>query len=122
PARERARTISLFMTATAMAGVLGAPLSSALLRLDGVWGLHGWQWLFVIEAVPAVLLAPVVLSYLTERPEEARWLTPDERLWLSETMATAQASTEGAHVRLIDAARSLRLWALALLYFCIVMA
>ncbi len=122
PAQERARTISLFMTATAMAGVIGAPLSSALLRLEGVWGLHGWQWLFIIEGLPAVALGPVVLRYLSERPEDARWLTPDERAWLAETMVAEQATASGTRLTFADAVRSGRLWALALLYFCIVMA
>ncbi len=75
PQRERARAVGLFMTATAMAGVIGAPISSALLRLDGAWGLHGWQWLFLIEGLPAILLVPVVLFYMTERPADAKWLT-----------------------------------------------
>src|SRR5262245_23627007 len=122
PAAERARTISWFMTATAIAGVIGAPLSSALLRLEGVWGLHGWQWLFMIEGVPAVLLAPVVLRYLTERPEDATWLTPEERSWLSRKMRDEQAHTAGAHVKFGDAVRSVRLWALALVYFGIILA
>jgi ACS family tartrate transporter-like MFS transporter len=122
PARERGRTISLFMTATAMAGVIGAPLSSALLRLEGVWGLHGWQWLFIIEGLPAVLLAPIVLRYLTERPEDAEWLSPDQRSWLAREMAHEHAQTAGAHVKFGDAVRSVRLWALALVYFGLVMA
>ena len=75
PARERARAVALFMTATAMAGVIGAPISSAILQLHGAGGLHGWQWLFIIEGLPAVLLAPVVLRRLTERPADATWLT-----------------------------------------------
>ena len=93
PARERARTVALFMTATAMAGVIGAPLSSALLQLDGTLGLHGWQWLFIIEGLPAVLLAPVVLWRLTERPEDATWLSPEERTWL----ARKDGGRAGAH-------------------------
>lgn len=122
PAAERARTIALFMTATAMAGVIGAPVSSGLLHLDGALGLRGWQWLFIAEGVPAVALAPVVLRYLTERPDEAAWLTPDERRWLSRTMAAEHAQTKGAHVTLGEAARSGRLWALAVLYFCLIIA
>jgi ACS family tartrate transporter-like MFS transporter len=122
PARERARAVALFMTATAMAGVIGAPISSALLRLDGLLGLRGWQWLFLVEGLPAILLAPVVLARLTERPADAAWLTPDERHWLSAEMEAEHAATTGAHVTLRDAARSGRLWTLALLYFCIVIA
>lgn len=122
PARERARAVALFMTATAMAGVIGAPLSSALLRMDGTWGLHGWQWLFIIEGLPAILLAPIVLRRLTDRPEDATWLTHEERTWLSREMAEERAQTHGTLTTLRSAAGSGRLWALSLLYFCIVIA
>jgi MFS transporter, ACS family, tartrate transporter len=122
PARERARAIALFMTATAMAGVIGAPISSAILQLDGFGGLHGWQWLFIIEGLPAVLLAPVVWRRLTERPADAAWLNADERQWLTAEMAKDQAQTNNVHVSFGAAARSGRLWALSALYFCIVIA
>ncbi len=122
PARERGRAVALFMTATAMAGVIGAPLSSALLRMDGALGLRGWQWLFIIEGLPAILLAPVVLRRLTERPEDAEWLSTEERTWLSNEMARERELTPGTHATLGAAARSGRLWALSLLYFCIVIA
>ncbi len=122
PARERARAVALFMTATAMAGVIGAPLSSALLRFDGVWGLRGWQWLFLIEGLPAILLAPVVLKYLTERPSEAAWLTPAERDWLGRAMDAEHADTAHAIVTLRGALTSARLWIVSLPYFAIVIA
>jgi len=122
PARERARTVALFMTATAMAGVIGAPLSSALLRLDGTWGLHGWQWLFIIEGLPAVLLAPVVLSRLTETPQDAAWLSAEERTWLSQKMAQEREHTPETFATFGAAIRSGRLWALSVPYFCIVIA
>ena len=122
PQRERARAVGLFMTATAMAGVIGAPLSSALLRMDGVGGLHGWQWLFIIEGLPAILLVPVVLVYMTERPEQARWLRADERDWLVREMAAEHAEGGTAIVTLGAALGTLRLWVISLPYFCIVIA
>jgi ACS family tartrate transporter-like MFS transporter len=122
PARERARAVGLFMTATAMAGVIGAPVSSALLQLHGTSGMHGWQWLFLIEGLPAMLLAPVVLLYMTERPADATWLTPDERAWLTREIETEQAQTAHAHVTLRAALTSARLWIVSLPYFCIVIA
>ena len=122
PARERARAVALFMTATAMAGVIGAPISSAILHLHGAGGLHGWQWLFIIEGLPAVLLAPVVWRRLTERPADATWLTADERDWLTREMAREHDQTSGVHLTFRAAASSGRLWALSALYFCIVMA
>ncbi len=122
PARERARAVGLFMTATALAGVIGAPLSSVLLQLDGAFGLKGWQWLFLIEGLPAMLLAPVVLTKMTERPAEAGWLTPDERDWLSREIAAEQGQTVNAHVTLRDALLSPRLWIVSVPYLGIVIA
>src|SRR5437016_12285326 len=71
PATQRARAIAAFMTAVPVSGVIGGPLSGVLLTLNGVSGLAGWQWLFLVEGVPAILLGTVVLVYLTERPEVA---------------------------------------------------
>src|SRR5437763_14368317 len=71
PARERARIIATFMTATLIAGVIGGPISGTLLSLHGAGGLAGWQWLFLLEGVPSIILGFVVLMVLAERPEEA---------------------------------------------------
>ena len=122
PTRERARAVALFMTGTAIAGVIGGPISSALLLLDGTWGLHGWQWLFVIEGIPALLLAPVVLRRLDDRPETATWLSETERTWLTTTLATESRPRPDAHHDLRAAFGSPRLWALAAIYFSIVLA
>ena len=96
PARERARAIALFATATALAGVIGSPLSGALLELDGGWGWRGWHWLFVLEGLPAVLLGLVVLFKLPDRPDQARWLPPDERDWLTRTLQRGAGRERGA--------------------------
>lgn len=122
PQRERARAIGLLFTATAMAGVIGAPISSSLLSMDGAIGLRGWQWMFLIEGLPAILLAPVVLIYMTEKPSDAKWLTAPERDWLSREMAAEQADTGHAIVTLRAALGSARLWIVSLPYFCIVIA
>jgi ACS family tartrate transporter-like MFS transporter len=90
--------------------------------MHGLGGLQGWQWLFLIEGLPAMLLAPFVLYYMTERPSEAKWLTAPEREWLSREMEAEQAETTNAHVTLREAAGSLRLWIVTLPYFCIVIA
>jgi ACS family tartrate transporter-like MFS transporter len=79
PATYRARIIGYFMAAIPLSTVIGAPISGALLGLDGFFGLRGWQWLFVLEAVPALILSVVVLLYLTDKPAEATWLADDER-------------------------------------------
>ena len=87
PGAQRARAIAAFMTAVPVTGLIGGPLSGALLGLDGVYGLRGWQWLFLLEGLPAMVLGISVIFYLDDRPEIARWLTPPERKWLVETLA-----------------------------------
>jgi ACS family tartrate transporter-like MFS transporter len=95
PARERARSGALFMTAAPVAILIGAPVSEALLRLDGLLRLAGWQWLFVVEGVPAVVLGLVALRVLTDRPEQAAWLDPEGRAWLGAEMAREQQARRG---------------------------
>ena len=87
PAAHRARAIAAFMTAVPVSGLIGGPLSGALLELDGLHGLAGWQWLFLLEGLPAVILGTSVLFYLKDQPETTQWLTPVERDWLVETLA-----------------------------------
>jgi MFS transporter, ACS family, tartrate transporter len=122
PARERAHAVALFMTGTAIAGVIGGPISSGLLLFDGAFGLRGWQWLFVIEGIPAVLLAPIVWRRLDRSPAEARWLTDAERSWLMATLAAEAQAAPGAHHDMRSALASMRLWRLAAIYFCLVLA
>src|SRR4051794_26189342 len=78
PAAYRARIIGYFMAAIPLSTVIGAPVSGLLLGLDGFMGLRGWQWLFMVEAVPALVLSVVVFFYLTDRPADATWLAEDE--------------------------------------------
>ncbi len=122
PARERARTIAAFMTATLIAGVIGGPISGALLSLHDVGGLAGWQWLFLLEGVPAVVLGFVVPNVLTERPEDAMWLTASERLTLVACLRDELRDdrvTESAAATVWDAFRLPRTWMLAVVYFTI---
>src|ERR1700738_1775191 len=83
PAEYRARIVGYFMAAIPLSTVIGAPISGALLYMHGGLGLAGWQWLFIIEAVPAIILAGVVFFYLTDRPANAAWLAANEPQWLS---------------------------------------
>ena len=123
PQTERARVVGLFMVAIPLTGLIGSPVSSALLGLDGVLGLQGWQWLLLLEAVPAVVLGVACLRLLPDGPAQAQWLTPAERAWLAATLASERAAVrEAGHVSLRDCMRSLRVWALALVYFAIVVA
>jgi ACS family tartrate transporter-like MFS transporter len=94
PASQRARLIGLFMTAIPISTALGAPISSAILALDGVRGLAGWQWLFVLETIPSLLLGIVTLFCLPDTPAQATWLSDDEKKWLTCTLAAEAADRE----------------------------
>ena len=114
PARERARTGAWFMMAAPIAVIVGGPLSEALLTLDGRLGLAGWQWLFMIEGLPAVVLGVLALRVLTDRPEHADWLPADDREWLTATMAAEQARRQSAGYATIGASiTSARVWILS---------
>src|SRR5215468_6605028 len=82
PDRYRARINAGFTLALPIAVALGAPISTALLGLDGLWGLKGWQLMYILEAIPTVLIGFVVFFYLTDKPSKAGWLAPQERQWL----------------------------------------
>jgi Sugar phosphate permease len=82
PAEYRARIVGLFMVAIPVSSFVGSPISAALLETDGWLGLRGWQWMFIVEALPAVLLGLACLFVLSDRPADARWLGSDERNWL----------------------------------------
>jgi ACS family tartrate transporter-like MFS transporter len=121
-AAERARIIALFMTATALSGVIGSPISGALLRLN-LFGLVGWQWLFLLEGLPAVLLGVVVLFLLPDGPEQARWLSASERDWLiARQQAERQHKEQFGYDTLRYALTNLAVWHLGLLYFTLVVA
>jgi ACS family tartrate transporter-like MFS transporter len=96
PARQRAAVTAIFMAAAPLSTVLGSPVSGALLEMHGLLGLSGWQWMFIVEAVPALILGVVVLFYMTDRPEKAKWLRDDERNWLVNTMNAEAAKKAGA--------------------------
>jgi MFS transporter, ACS family, tartrate transporter len=123
PERERTRTLALFMTAIAAAYVAGGPLSGGLLELDGFAGLDGWQWLFLIEGLPAIALGFFTLRFLDDRPSDADWLLPDERRFLEEEVTRERTLKEaaGSH-RLGDALRSGQVWLLGLIYFILLAA
>ena len=117
PAAERARAVAFFMTATALTGVVGGPLSGVLMQLEGVLGLRGWQWLFLLEGIPAIILGVVTLYYMTDRPEQARWLAPEEREWLCARLADERSAHPADH-SFAAALRSPMLWMFCAIYFC----
>jgi ACS family tartrate transporter-like MFS transporter len=94
PAAYRARIVGLFIIAIPVSIVIGSPISGFILDMEGVGGLHGWQWMFLIEAVPALLTIFPVLYYLTDRPRLATWLDPDERKWLQDRLDSERANRE----------------------------
>lgn len=97
PDRYRARINSGFTLALPIAVATGAPISTALLGLDGLWGLRGWQIMYLFEALPSVLIGLVVFFYLTDRPGKAHWLEADERDWLEERIAGELEQIEARH-------------------------
>jgi MFS transporter, ACS family, tartrate transporter len=118
PAAHRARAIAAFMSAVPVSGLIGGPLSGALLELDGLHGLAGWQWLFLLEGLPAVILGTSVLFYLKDRPETTQWLTPAERDWLVGTLAAERKACElrpNIRVALTD----LTIWKLGFIFLLV---
>jgi len=121
PAQHRAKMVGLFMAAVPVSGVVGAPLSGWLLGLDGTLGLHGWQWLFILEGLPSMLLSVVVWRTLTDQPRDARWLTASERTWLEAKLAFEREQRESVRTyRLSEALTDVRVRRLGLLYFGLV--
>jgi ACS family tartrate transporter-like MFS transporter len=117
PAAERARTNALFMMAAPVSVIVGAPVSEAIMRMDGILGLRGWQWLFVLEGFPAVVLGLLALRVLTDRPEQADWLPAGDREWLTTTMAAERAQRlQSGHANVFGSLKSGRVWLLTIVY------
>lgn len=121
PSSQRAKAVAWFMTATAIAGVIGAPVSGLILKMHGMGGLAGWQWLFLLEGIPSVLLGLSVLFYLTDGPAQANWLTENEKRWLVDSLShDKKARSHHDSHSLMDALQNSRVWLLSALYFSIV--
>src|SRR5580698_8194203 len=118
PAEYRARFLAAFAIAVPVSTVIGAPASGLLLGLDGAMGLKGWQWLFIIEGVPSVLLGIVSWFYLTDRPAKADWLTTEQKAWLASKLNAEVAAKQAAkHLTLGEALSSPKVIMLSLVYF-----
>ena len=119
PASARARAVAWFMTANPLAGVLGSPISGSLLDLHG-GGLSGWQWMFLIEGLPAIILGGIVFATLAETPDDAKWLQGEERTWLLQRLEAERQSEP-----VVDKADfwrvlvSGRIWLLSIIYFAV---
>ncbi len=118
PAEYRAGFLAAFAIAVPVSTVIGAPISGLLLGLDGVAGLKGWQWLFIIEGIPSVLLGFVTWFYLTDRPEHAKWLSAEQKAWLSSRLQAETAAKQAVRqFTLGQALSSPKVIALSLIYF-----
>jgi ACS family tartrate transporter-like MFS transporter len=117
PERERARAIALFMTATALAGVIAGPVSGALLTMHGFGGLSGWQWMFLLEGMPAIAMGVAVALYLPDHPGEARFLNAAERAALTALIAEDAAARSTTHADFRAALASGAVWRLVAIYF-----
>lgn len=122
PKRQRAKAIGWFMLAIPLSSVIGAPLSSWVISAgEGLFGLSGWRFMFVVEGVPAILLGIACWFFLTDQPKDAQWLDDDERAWLSREMDTEHEQTSRRyHFPVRSALLRPRVWALAFVYFGVV--
>ena len=115
PAAYRARFVAIFMVAVPMASFVGSPISAVLLQIDGFLGLRGWHWLFILEGLPTAILGIVCLFYLTDRPEQAHWLSAEQRDWLIKRMASERQERKAApHVSIWKLFRSKEVLGMAL--------
>jgi MFS family permease len=118
---HRARMVALFMTAIALSGVIGGPVSGLIMdRMGGVGGLRNWEWLYLLEGLPSVIVGLLVLAYLDDGPERVSWLSPEQKALLLRRLAEEEAAktAEGHHAhRVGDAFRSPAVWVLSLIYF-----
>jgi len=118
PAQYRARFLAAFAIAVPISTVIGAPISGLLLGLDGAMGLQGWQWLFILEGVPSVLLGIVTWFYLTDKPEHAAWLSSEQKAWLAAKLGAETAAKQATHqMTLGEALSSPKVIMLSLVYF-----
>jgi MFS family permease len=119
PALYRGRMMGIFYAFGAFAGVLGGPLGAALLKLDGTFGIKGWQWIFLVEGIPAVLLAIYGIATLADRPADAQWLTAGQRTWLQRRLDSEAAAKSGHGIGLLRSIASPQVLVLTVAYVCI---
>lgn len=123
PSERRAKVFGLFMSASAIAGVIGGPLAGAILTgMDGVNGWAGWQWVFLLEGIPSILAGFVTLLYLTDRPSKANWLTPEQRALIEADLARDAEALGPREHRILASLKDVRVWQCIAIFFCIIMA
>ena len=118
PRSDRARAMSFFYIGATLASMIGVPLSGTLLQLNGVLGIAGWRWLFLLEGLPAIALGFVVLSYLPDTAAKARWLSDAQKQWLTAVMRKEAESSPVSHSTAWQSAlKNRRVWLLSLFWF-----
>lgn len=118
PAVYRARFIAWFMISVPLSLAIGSPISTALLAMDGIWGLSGWRWMFIFEGLPSVLMSFVILYYLPDRPKDAKWLTVEEKEWLTDTIGKEAGKVAAKHgMSVWQVFKDWRVFALSFVYF-----
>jgi MFS family permease len=119
PARHRSKVLSLFYLAQPLTTVIGAPLASALIGAEGVFGLAGWRFMFLSVGVPAIIVGIIAWFYLPNRPADAKWLTPAEQSWLTAELESEASGKvhAGGHGNIGAALRSGKVWVLSAIYF-----
>jgi MFS family permease len=123
PSGRRAKAFGMFMSASAVAGVLGGPLAGTVMNgLHGANGWSGWQWVFLIEGIPSIIAGVVTWFYLTDRPAEANWLSAEQRRIVAEDLQRDQAVLGHREESLLASLKDGRLWLLVAIYFCIIAA
>lgn len=122
PRQYRTQVMVVFVLSNPIANAVAAPLSGWMLELHGLWGLDGWQLVFLLQGLPAVLLAFVVFFWLPDRPQDARWLDRTEQKWITDTLAAETQAIEKRHgrLRLREVFSNGRLWTLIVLFFGVV--
>lgn len=116
PSEYKGRALALFTSANALSGFLGSPLSVLFLELDGTLGLRGWQWMFILEGLPTVLIGIAALFVLADSPAKAKWLSPEERAWLSQRMERERNSQSPVgHIPFLKLIRNKYFLAMALM-------
>jgi MFS transporter, ACS family, tartrate transporter len=118
PSFYRSRMMGLFQSASVISLFIGPPVGGLLLQLHGFAGLHGWQWLYILEGLPPIIMCFVIYFLLTDRPQDAKWLTSEQRSWLQNRLNSEETQREGVHkFSLAGAFSNYKLWLLTLAYF-----
>ena len=118
PATYRGRVFAYFLAAVPLAGIVGFPISGLLLQLDGVLGLKGWQWLYLLEALPSVIVGIIAYFYLTDQPSQAEWLPEESRIWLLQRLSAEAERPKQARPGNWSNLLDLRVICFAGIHFC----